>query len=99
MATSLEQIAERSAGVALNVSSEIERAVLGRVESGRYESAEAVLQASLDALSREEEYARKVADVRAMLEVAETQIERGQVVDGEQAFAELREHIRRRTGL
>jgi Arc/MetJ-type ribon-helix-helix transcriptional regulator len=83
----------------LKIPAEFERAVLERVESGQYESAEAVFSACLEALRREEnDPDARLAWLRRELDVAIDEAERGEVIDGEQAFAEALAEFRQRTG-
>lgn len=74
----------------VSLTPEMERFVEEQVRSGRYASANAIMEAGLRLLREEEEELRR--EVRVGLD----QIERGQVVDGEEAFARLRARIGRK---
>ena|SRR5215218_1338088 len=76
-----------------------QRAVQERVESGQYESADEVFAACLELLEREErEYDEKRAWLENALDEGIAEIERGEGVDGEQAFAEALARYRQRHG-
>ena len=78
---------------------EFERAVMRRVESGQYESSDAVLSACLELLQREEhDYDAKLAWLQRELDVGMADIERGDVIEGEQAVAEALAEFRQRFG-
>jgi antitoxin ParD1/3/4 len=85
--------------MSLQLPPELERAVLQRVQSGQYPSAEAVFSACLDLLEREErDYDDKLAWLQRELDVGIAEIERGEGIEGEQAFAEALAEFRQRTG-
>ena len=76
-----------------------QRAIEERVESGQYESVEDVLAACVELLEREErEYDEKRAWLENALAEGDADIERGDVIDGEQAFAEALAEFRQRYG-
>jgi antitoxin ParD1/3/4 len=84
----------------LSIPPEFVRAVQERVESGRYESADDVFAVCLVLLEREErEYDEKKAWLEIALDEGIAEIERGEGVDGEQAFAEALARYRQRHGL
>ena len=83
--------------VALNVPPEFERAVMERVASGQFASPEQVFEVCLQLLEREErEYEEKLAWLRRELAEADEELARGEGIDGETAFAEALEELRRR---
>lgn len=89
----------RGSALALNVPPEFERAVIARVASGQYASAEEVFEMCLRLLEREEqEYEEKLAWLRRELAEADEESKRGEAIDGEEAFAAAREELRRRFG-
>jgi antitoxin ParD1/3/4 len=76
---------------------EFERAVKERVESGQYASAEDVFAACLELLEREErDYDDKLAWLQSAIDEGMADIERGDVIDGEQAVAEALAEFRQR---
>ena len=85
--------------MSLNIPPEFERAVLERVQSGQYGSTDAVLEACLQALdAAEDDYEAKRERLLHDLDEAIAEVDRGEVIDGELAFAEARAEFRRRTG-
>lgn len=85
--------------MSLKIPAEFERAVMWRVESGRYESVDAVLSACLELLHREEhDYDAKLAWLQRELDAGVAEIERGEVIQGEQAVAEALSEFRQRFG-
>jgi antitoxin ParD1/3/4 len=85
--------------MSLKIPAEFERAVMQRVESGQYHSTDAVLSACLELLQREEhDYDTKLAWLQRELDVGLDDMERGDIIDGEQAFAEALAEFRQRTG-
>ena len=73
--------------MSLNIPTEFERAVLERVRSGRYASAEDVLRACLEALRDVEESEETLArELQAGLD----ELERGEGIPGDLAFAMMR---------
>lgn len=85
--------------MALKIPAEFERAVLQRVNSGQYESADAVFSACLELLQREEhDYDAKLAWLQRELDIGIADIERGDVIEGERAVAEALAEYRQRTG-
>lgn len=85
--------------MSLKLPPDFERAVLQRVQSGQYNSADAVFAACLELLEREEhDYDDKLAWLQRELDVGIAEIERGEVIEGEQAVAEALAEYRQRTG-
>lgn len=89
----------RGYAMSLKIPAEFERAVQERVESGRYASADDVFAVCLELLEREErEYDDKKAWLENALDEGITELERGEGIDGEQAFAEALARYRQRHG-
>ena len=85
--------------MSLKIPAEFERAVLQRVDSGQYESADAVFSACLELLQREEhDRDAKLAWLQHELDIGNADIERGDVIEGERAVAEALAEYRQRTG-
>ena len=81
----------------LDVPPTFEVALRRRLGSGRYRSCQDVFNAFVTALEQQEEYEDKNFDwLRREIQIGIDQVERGQVVDGETAFARLRERLARR---
>jgi antitoxin ParD1/3/4 len=69
-------------------------AVRQHMESGRYASPDALFDAILSALDEQEKFEAENIDwLRAELQIGDDQIARGEVVDGEVAFARLRKRF------
>ncbi len=69
------------------------------VESGRYQSASEVVRAALRLLENEEAHRRAELDrVRALVEEGAGQLDRGEVVDGDEFFREWEEKHQRLGG-
>ena len=78
--------------MSLNIPPEIERAILDRVQSGRYASSEDVLRASLEALTeREEREAEDAEELRREIQLGMDDFERGDSLSREEVLARLRE--------
>ncbi|HEX5727743.1 MAG TPA: type II toxin-antitoxin system ParD family antitoxin [Longimicrobiaceae bacterium] len=76
-----------------------ERLIEKHLKSGNYRSPGEVIGAALRLLDRREERTRnKLEALRHEIQVGIDEIERGEVIPGEQAFAEIREAVRKRTG-
>lgn len=92
-------VIEPRSPMSLNIPPEFERAVLERVESGKYPNVEAVLEALLDALARDEaDDAERLQALRREIQIGIDQLERGEYSDGEEAFARIRERFKQRAG-
>ncbi len=92
MATALATAQQPSSEMSLNVPPEFERAVRQRVESGLYASIEDVFTACLKALNEWEDVQRaKFENLRAELQIGIDQADRGQLVDGREGLARIRE--------
>ena len=75
----------------LSLPARIQKLIDDRVRSGRYPSAEDVIAAALTHLDQHEQQARfPPAVLNAMVEEGEADIARGDVIDADTAFHELR---------
>jgi len=80
----------------VSLTPELERYITEKVESGSYRSASEVVRESVRLMQRvEEDRAAKLAVLRRDIDEAVEQMERGEWIDGEEAFAEVLEYIRR----
>jgi Arc/MetJ-type ribon-helix-helix transcriptional regulator len=83
----------------LKIPPAFQRAVKERLESGQFKSADEVFAVCLELLEREErEYDQKLAWLQNALDEGDADIARGDVIDGEQAFAEALASYRQRHG-
>lgn len=74
----------------------LERFILDRVESGRFQSSSEVVREALRIMERvEQEREAAMAGVRAKIDAGFEQLDRGVTVDGEAAFEALRERGRK----
>ncbi len=67
----------------LSLTPEIEQRIADQLKQGHYQSAHEVILAALDLLDRRQQY---LTELRQDIAIGATQIEQGQVIDGEQVF-------------
>lgn len=87
--------------VNVSLTPELDAFLRSRVKSGRYQTTSEVVREALRLLERQEkEREDGLRLLKRKLEQAAAQAERGEWIDGDDAFAELRQQIedRRRTG-
>jgi len=85
----------------VSLTKELEEFVRRKVESGRYSSATEVISAGFRLLEREDEFrGTRLAAIRARVEEGIAQAVRGELGDGEEAVARVRERAaaKRRRG-
>ncbi|HEV3052065.1 MAG TPA: type II toxin-antitoxin system ParD family antitoxin [Longimicrobium sp.] len=83
----------------ISLSPNLERLIEEKVESGEYDSAEDVVSDAMRLLNeRSEEDAAKLAALRADIDVAIGEIERGELTPGPVAVERARAEYRRLTG-
>lgn len=88
--------------VNVSITPELDSFLQSRVKSGRYQTTSEVVREALRLLERHErEREETLNQLKAKLERGAGQAERGELIDGDQVFAELREMIdeRRRSRL
>jgi len=74
----------------VSLTPELERYINEKVETGSYRSASEVVRESVRLLQRvEEDRAARLAALRYEIGVGLAQLDRGESVDGEEAFAEI----------
>jgi putative addiction module CopG family antidote len=96
MSASAVAAVEPGSVMSLNIPPEFERAVLERVNSGEYESTDAVLQACLAALVREESAeTAKLEDLRRDVQHGMDQYDKGEYSPVDEVFARLRTKLQR----
>nr|WP_199349615.1 type II toxin-antitoxin system ParD family antitoxin [Nostoc flagelliforme] len=75
---------------------ELEQLVKDKVNSGRYHSVSEVMGEALRLLDeRDRSQEQRLAELKAKIQEGLEASERGEVVDGEEVFAEIEEDIRR----
>jgi antitoxin ParD1/3/4 len=79
----------------ITLTPDLERFIAEKVESGEYESAEDVMRAALQLLSEEDE---EHEALRALLDPAIEEFERGELVPGPEAVEQATAEFRRLTG-
>jgi antitoxin ParD1/3/4 len=76
----------------VSLSPELEKLIEEKVKSGMYNSASEVIRAGLRLLQEQDELrAIRLRELKAGIRKGVDQIERGEVVDGDRVFKELRE--------
>ena len=76
---------------------EQEKFIAERMNKAGHSSPEKVLDEGLRLIQIKEEYERRLAELRAALQVGIDQISRGEVLNGEDVFAEILEDKRKRS--
>ena len=85
------------ASVNVSITPELEEFVQSLVASGRYHSASEVVRDALRLLRRHDELTRiEAEELRREIQLGLDDLEQGRVVDGEQAFEEIRRMSRER---
>ena len=83
--------------VNISITPEIDAFLQSRVDSGRYQTTSEVVREALRLLERQEqERDEAFHQLKARLEKGAAQAERGELLDGDQVFDELREMIEER---
>jgi antitoxin ParD1/3/4 len=84
----------------ISLTPELERRIAEKVDSGLYGTASEVVREALRRLfDAEEERGRLIAKLNAELEEGIAELERGEGIDGEEAFRQITETIERRRRL
>jgi antitoxin ParD1/3/4 len=90
-------MATRRTTVNISITPELDAFLQDRVKSGRYQTTSEVVREALRLLERhEQEREEAFHQLKAKLERGAGQAERGELIDGDEAFAELREMIEER---
>ncbi|MDZ8107590.1 MAG: type II toxin-antitoxin system ParD family antitoxin [Nostoc sp. DedQUE12a] len=80
----------------ISLTPELEQLVKDKVNSGRYHSVSEVMGEALRLLDeRDRDQEQRLGELKAKIQEGLEASERGEVVDGEEVFAELEEDIRR----
>ena len=80
----------------VSLTPELEKYIQNKVETGRYTSASEVVREALRLLEQKEKHERALKDLRMKLDQGIAQAEAGDLMDGEEVFARLREKSRLR---
>lgn len=89
----------RRTTVNISITPELDAFLQSRVESGRYQTTSEVVREALRLLEhREKERDEAFLQLRAKLETAAAQAARGELLNGEEVFEELREMLEERRG-
>lgn len=81
----------------ISITPELDSFLQSRVKSGRYQTTSEVVREALRLLERHErEREETLTQLKAKLERGAGQAERGELIDGDEVFAELREMIEER---
>jgi antitoxin ParD1/3/4 len=71
-----------------------EKFIAERMHKEGYASPEKVLEEGFRLIQAKEEYERRLAELRREIQIGVDQINRGEVMDGEDAFRQLREKFK-----
>ena len=81
----------------VSLAPELEQFILSQVQSGKYTSADEVIMASIKLLDeRERIYKGRFEELRKEIMIGIEAADRGELIDGETVFRELREKLQRR---
>lgn len=75
----------------VSLTPKLEKYIQKKVDSGRYTSASEVVREALRLLELEEERERELREFRAKLDEGLAQLDRGEWIDGEKFFADLKQ--------
>lgn len=96
MASRAAAVLQERVPMGLRIPPEFERAVLDRVASGRYETAEDVFKACLEALSQlEADEAGNLDWLREQVEIGIAELDRGEGLPGEEVMAQIRARFKK----
>ncbi|MGL5794749.1 MAG: type II toxin-antitoxin system ParD family antitoxin [Waterburya sp.] len=77
----------------ITIKQELEKFIQQQIKSGKYESVDRVIEEALNLLEKREQYDRWVEEVREKIDIAATQLDRGQGVDGESVIEQMRQKL------
>ena len=90
-------MATKRTTVNVSLTPELDAFLQGRVESGRYQTASEVVREALRLLERQEREREESFDrLKSKLERGAAQADRGELLDGDEVFNDLREMIEER---
>lgn len=73
---------------------ELEKIIQEKILSGKYQSAERVIEDALKLLEKRDKYDKWVEEVGEKIDIAAEQLDRGEGLDGETAINQLRQRLR-----
>lgn len=77
----------------ITIKQELEKFIQQQIKSGKYESADRVIEEALNLLEKREQYDLWVEKVREKIDIAATQLDRGEGVDGESVIEQMRQKL------
>ncbi|MGL6344971.1 MAG: type II toxin-antitoxin system ParD family antitoxin [Waterburya sp.] len=77
----------------ITIKQELEKFIQQQIKSGKYESADRVIEEALNLLEKREQYDLWVEEVREKIDIAATQLDRGEGVDGESVIEQMRQKL------
>lgn len=72
---------------------ELENFIQQQILSGRYDSADRVIEEALTLLENRNKYDNWVEDIGKKIDIAATQLDRGEGIDGETAINQIRKKL------
>lgn len=79
----------------ITIKQELENFIQQQIESGKYDSADRVIEEALNLLEKREQYDRWVEEVREKIDIAATQLDRGEGIEGEAVIERMRQKLNR----
>lgn len=80
----------------INLNYQLENLVQKQIKSGKYTTANDVIEEALNLLEKRNQYDDWVEEIRHKIDIADEQLNRGEGIDGETAISELREYLKQR---
>ena len=80
----------------INLNYQLENLVQKQIKSGKYTTANDVIEEALNLLKKRNQYDDWVEEIRHKIDIADEQLNRGEGIDGETAISELREYLKQR---
>ena len=77
---------------------DVAKILASQVAAGAYASTDEALRAAANLLEQDAERRRKIEQLRAMLQVGIDQADRGEMIDGEEAFDEVLRELDEKIG-
>lgn len=79
----------------ITIKQELENFIQRQIELGKYESADRVIEEALNLLEKREQYDFWVEEVREKIDIAATQLDRGEGVEIETVIERMRQKLNR----